>query len=146
MNEFNLLGRVGKIEITYKENGTCLTKVSIGVPNGKVNTEGKKLYDNFWITFFNTKNSNTAELIAEEVKEGEYIRVHGKLVDNVYTPQGADKPKHSLQLLGWGYCKVVFDEVTRKYVDVKKDDEVSNEEEKRQPSEPVQANAEEIPF
>jgi len=146
MNKFELLGRVGKVDITYKESGTCFTQISIGVTNGKKNTEGKKLYDNFYITFFNTKNSNTAERLAEEVKEGDYIRVEGKLTDNVYTPQGAEKPKHSLQLIGWGFCKVVFDEATRKYVDVKKEDGVANEEKTEQPKETTIADDEEIPF
>jgi single-stranded DNA-binding protein len=139
MNEFKLLGRVGKIDINYKDNGTCYTQVSIGIPNGKKNDDGKKLYDNFFVTFFNTKTAPTAENIAEDVKEGDYIRVNGKLTDNVYTPKDADKPKHSLQLIGWGYCKVVFDEQQKKYVDVKK--EAENDAAKEpEPSE------EDIPF
>lgn len=112
MNEFKLLGRVGKLDMEYKDTGTVITKISLGVKNSK------KEWENFWITFFNKKNYNTAEILGDTVKEGDYIRVEGKLIINKYTPQGADKPKFSMQLLGWGFKKVIFDEATRKYVDL----------------------------
>ena len=120
MNEFKLLGRVGNVEITYSERtGKPVTKVSIGVPNGKKNEEGKSLYDNFYVTFFNSEKSPTAELLAEHIKEGHYIRVAGKLSINKYKKNPSDeKFTYSMQLIGFGYKRVKFDEVSRKYVDI----------------------------
>lgn len=120
MNEFKLLGRVGNIEITYSERtGKPCTRVSIGVTNGKKNDEGKSLYDNFYVAFFNSEKSPTAEIIAENVKEGDYIRVAGKLSINKYKKNPDDeKFTYSMQLIGFGYKKVKFDDVTRKYVDI----------------------------
>lgn len=145
MNEVKLSGRVGKIDIQYKETGTVITQVSIGMPNGKTNSEGKKLYDNFWITFFNTKKGNTAEDIAETVKEGDYIRIEGSLKMDVFKPDGADKPKYTMKILGWGFCKIVYDEATKKYVDVK-DEGAANEQPGNQQAEPPMCDDEEIPF
>lgn len=116
-NEFKLLGRVGKIDMSYKESGTVLTKISLGVKNSK------KEYENFWITFFNTKNRPTAELLGEEVKEGDYIRVDGALSINSYTPEGRENPVKSIQLIGWGFKKVQFDTEKKKFVDIEPEKE-----------------------
>lgn len=120
MNEFKLLGRVGNVEINYSERtGKPCTKISIGVPNGKKNDEGKSLYDNYYVTFFNSEKSPTAENLAEYVKEGDYVRVAGKLSINKYKKNPDDeKFTYSMQLIGFGYKKVKFDDVTRKYVDI----------------------------
>ena len=119
MNEFKLLGRVGNVEITYSEKtGKPCTKVSIGVPNGKKNEDGKSLYDNFYVAFFNCEKSATAEKIAENVNEGDYIRAAGKLSINKYKKTDDEKFTYSIQLIGFGYKKVKFDEVTRQYVDI----------------------------
>lgn len=144
MNEFKLSGRVGKIDIQYKETGTVITQVSIGVPNGKTNSEGKKLYDNFWVTFFNTKKGTTAEDLAEKVREGEYIRINGSLSMNAYKPDGAEKTQYTMKLLGWGFHKIVFDEATRKYVDV--NDGNGGQSDEQQANEQSVDNDEEIPF
>jgi len=114
-NKFELLGRVGHIDIEYKESGTVITQISLGVKNIK------KEYENFYITFFNTKKSETAEKLADEVKEGDYIRVIGALSMNKYTPQGAEKPKFTLKLIGWGYKKVQWNSEKSTYEDVEPD-------------------------
>ena len=119
MNEFKLLGRVGNVEITYSERtGKPCTKVSIGIPNGKKNEDGKSLYDNFYVAFFNSEKSATAKKMAENVKEGDYIRVAGKLSINKYRKPNEEKFTYSIQLIGFGYKKVKFDDVTRQYVDI----------------------------
>ena len=122
-NEFKLLGRVGWIDIQYKENRnsdlpTVITKINLGVKSPKKDSEGKNVWDNFFITFFNKKNHPTAEILGEEVKEGDYIRVNGKLAISSFTPPGREKPVQSIQLLGWGYKKVRFDEEAKKFVDI----------------------------
>lgn len=128
MNEFVIDGRIGKINLQYADNGSCYCKVSIGIPNGKVSPEGKRLYDNFFVTFFNTKYRKTAERLSEEVKEGEYLRVRGKLTDNVFTPEGSDKPRHVIQLIGFGFIKLIFDEHTRRFVPEKERERYGEEE------------------
>ena len=122
MNEFKLLGRVGNVEITYSEKtGKPCTKVSIGIPNGKTSEYGNKLYDNFFISFFNTEKAPLAENLADTVKEGDYIRVAGKLSINKYKKPDDEKFTYSIQLIGFGYKKVKFDDVTRQYVDITDD-------------------------
>ena len=111
-NEFKLLGRVGKLEMKYTESGTVLAKINIGIKNYK------KEYENSWIAFFNTKNNPTAELLGEEVKEGDYIRVSGALSINSYTPDDREKPVKSIQLIGWGYKKVKWDSDKKKFIDL----------------------------
>lgn len=110
-NEVKLLGRVGKIEIEYKENGTVITTVNLGVKNRK------KEYDNFYITFFNTKNKDTAELLADQVKEGDYIRMTGELTVDKFTPKNSDKAVYKTKLIGWGYKKVRWNDEKRTFVD-----------------------------
>jgi single-stranded DNA-binding protein len=110
-NEVKLLGRVGKIEIEYKENGTVITTVNLGVKNRK------KEYDNFYITFFNTKNKDTAELLADQVKEGDYIRITGELTVDKFTPKNSDKAVYKTKLIGWGYKKVRWNDEKRTFVD-----------------------------
>lgn len=111
-NSFELLGRVGHIDIDYRETGTVVTTISLGLKNSK----GE--YENFYITFLNTKKLATAEQLADEVKEGDYIRVNGSLTMNKYTPQGSDKPKFSLRLMGWGYKKVQWNSTKKAFEDV----------------------------
>ena len=110
-NEVKLLGRVGKIEIEYKENGTVITTVNLGVKNRR------KEYDNFYITFFNTKNKDTAELLADQVKEGDYIRITGELTVDKFTPKNSDKAVYKTKLIGWGYKKVRWNDEKRTFVD-----------------------------
>lgn len=126
-NEFKLLGRVGWIDIQYKESGSVLTKINLGVKTSKKDADGKSIWENFFITFFNKKNHPTAELLGDEVHEGDYIRVEGKLTISSFTPPGKDKPVQNIQLLGWGYKKVRFDEGLKKFVDVE-DEEKTIEE------------------
>ncbi len=131
-NEFKLLGRVGWIDIQYKENKnsdlpTVITKINLGVKTMKKDAENKAIWENFFITFFNKKNHPTAELLGEEVHEGDYIRVDGKLTISSFTPPGKDKPVQNVQLLGWGYKKVRFDEGLKKFVDVEVEEETIEE-------------------
>lgn len=119
-NEFKLLGRVGKLDMKYTESGTVLTKISLGVKNSK------KEYENFWITFFNTKNRPTAELLGENVNEGDYIRVDGALTINSYTPEGRENPVKSIQLIGWGYKKVQWDSENKKFIDIEPEEETGD--------------------
>jgi len=120
-NEFKLIGRVGKLDMAYKETGTVLTKISLGVK------KSKDTWENFWITFFNKKNHPTAEILAEEVKEGDYIRVEGVLGINSYTPTGQEKPTKTIQLIGWGFKKVKWDTESKKFIDVEKPQEEESE-------------------
>lgn len=122
-NEFKLLGRVGWLDIKYKDSGSVITKINLGVKTSKKDAENKAIWENFFITFFNKKNHPTAELLGEEVHEGDYIRVEGKLTISSFTPTGQDKPVQNIQLLGWGYKKVRFDEGLKKFVDIENEEE-----------------------
>lgn len=113
MNKFEILGRVNWIEIKYSEKGSCFTKILLAKKLPK-----KDEYESFPITFFNTRNGDTAERLAETVKEGDYIRVTGKLGINRYIPKGQTRVKEDVELIGWGFQKVKWDSEQNKYVDV----------------------------
>jgi single-stranded DNA-binding protein len=106
-NKLYLLGRVGKIDIEYKENGTILTTISLGVKNYK------KEWENYYITFFN----DTAERLAEDVKDGDYIRIDGSLGIDKFTPKGSEKPVYKIKITGWGFKKVEYDKEQKKFID-----------------------------
>lgn len=110
-------------------------------------SSGNAQYENFYITFFNKKNHPTAEILAETVKEGDYIRVEGKLSMNKYYPQGSDKPKYSMQLLGWGFKKVKWDSSLNKFVDIETDEKPEDSGEiVKFSDEEISVGDEEIPF
>ena len=110
-NRFSLAGRIGYIDMKWTDTGKPRTTINIGVK------KNKDEYDNFFITFFNNKNRNLAEELAEDVKKGDYIRVSGSL--NVNKFQG----KETIQCTGWGYKHVEFDKEAKKFVDVDKEEE-----------------------
>lgn len=124
-NKFELQGRVGYIDIQYKENSankdklTCLTKINLGVKKSEsANGNDEKNWDNVFITFFNTSKSNTAEKLAEKVSKGDYIRVVGKISENRYKPEGSEEEKSEIQLIGYGFRKQKYDDMAQEWVDV----------------------------
>lgn len=129
MNEFKLLGRLNWLKIQYFDNGTCMTNIYLGkklppslVARLPANHKTEDEYETFPIVFFNTKNDNVAERIAEDCKQGDYIRLNGKLGINTY--QGKDGKKYSkIELIGWNFKKVCWDAEQNKYVDVASEDD-----------------------
>ncbi len=119
MNEVRLLGRVGSIDLKYNETtAKPVAKISIGVPNGKKSDDGKTLYDNFYVAFFNSAKVPTAEKLVEVIKEGDYIRIAGKLTINKYKKNPDDeKYTYDTQIVGFGFKKVIYDDFERKYID-----------------------------
>lgn len=112
-NTFELIGRVGKVDIKYFDN-TVITTISLGVKNYK------KEYDNYYIQFFKER----AEKIGEEVKEGDYIQVKGCLSMDKYTKKGETKPTYQMKLTGFDFCKVTFDLQEHKFVALEKTEEL----------------------
>ena len=113
MNSFELLGRINWIKIQYTESGTCYTKIILG--KKKPNSDD---YEGFPITFFNTRNDNTAERLAEQCKVGDYIRIKGKLGINRFAAKNADKVQEKIDLTGWTFTQVAWDSELNKYVDI----------------------------
>lgn len=124
MNEFKILGRLNWLKIQYFDNGTCMTNIYLAkkLPPSLVsrlpsNHKPEEEYETFPVVFFNTKNDNVAERIAEDCRQGDYIRINGKLGVNTY--QGKDGKKYSkIELIGWNFKKVRWDAETNKYVDL----------------------------
>ena len=118
INKFELQGRVGYIKIDYvanEETGktTVYTTVGLGV---KKNENGNN-WDNFFITFFNRRK--TAEILADSVKKGDYIRVVGRLSESRYlNPKYSDEERSETRLIGFGYKKQEYDEMAQEWVDV----------------------------
>ena len=118
-NTFELQGRVGYIDIKYKDNdkGTVYTTLNIGVKKTEAGGENED-WDNFFVTFFNTAKRNTAELLADKVTKGDYIRVVGKLTENKYKPEGAEQEKSEIQLIGYGFRKQKYDDMKQAWIDI----------------------------
>jgi single-stranded DNA-binding protein len=112
MNKIELLGRLNWLDIKYYDSGTCVTKILLArkLPN-------KDEYESFPIAFFNTKNDNTAERLAEECKHGDYIRIVGKLRMSTYTTKD-NRKQSKLEIIGWNFVKVQWDAEQNKYVDI----------------------------
>lgn len=115
-NSFKLVGRVGWLETKYNDNGTCITTINLGVK------KNKDTYENFFIRFLSgaEAKTKTAELLAENVKKGDYIRVGGSLTVDKFVPKNSTDGKaiEKLALLGWGYKPVKWDEEKKSFVDV----------------------------
>lgn len=115
-NSFRLIGRVGWLETKYTENGTCITTINLGVKKNKTD------YENFFIKFLNRAESKvkTAEIVADKVRKGDYIRVTGSLSIDKFIPKNSTDGKEieKLSLIGRGYKPVRFDEEKRTFVDV----------------------------
>lgn len=117
MNEFKIIGRVNFIEYKVFESGLCLTRVLL---SKKVKEE----YQTYPITFFNTKDYECANEIAENIKKGDYIKATGKLNINKFkTKTGQDV--ENIELIGFGFKKVVYSESEGKYIETI--DEVDND-------------------
>lgn len=80
-NSVTLLGRVGKYkECKCFETGGMLTTINLSVKTGEK-------WNNFFVDFFNTKIRSLAEETGDNLKEGDYIQIKGRLVENKYTPK-----------------------------------------------------------
>lgn len=119
-NYFELVGRVGWIECKCLESGMMMTKCTIGQNTGKKDAEGKYIYENFFVTFFNSPEAKykVAEDFADENKKGDYIKVKGILKIDKFIPEGSPKAVERLSLIGRAFNKVRFDEFEKQYVDV----------------------------
>lgn len=118
-NQFKLLGRIGKyskenvIDFKYFDSGRCCAKVRLGV---KV---GQDKWENHFITFWNTDQKNTAEQVAETLKEGDYVQVIGKIRLQEFTPDsmqgqldanGQQKKIQRIDLIGISFKRAQFNE------------------------------------
>lgn len=110
-NRFELIGRVGHLDTVFKDSGTVITTISLGVKNVK----GE--YDNFFIKFFNTKKSEVAVKIADEIAEGDYIQAGGILSVSKFRPTGTEKDVYRTELIGFDYKKVTFDKGLKAWVE-----------------------------
>lgn len=109
MNEFKISGRVNKIDIIYKEDGNCYTKVFLSQKVPKTNK-----YNPFNIVFFNT--NGVAEKIAEEIKQGDYIEAKCFLTPYEYTDKDTGKTRSAINIIGVDFTKLIYDNETNKFV------------------------------
>ena len=123
MNEFKLLGRLNWLKIQYFDNGTCMTSIYLAkklmpaqISKLPANHKAEEEYETYTIIFFNTQKDNVAERIAETCKQGDYLRVSGKLSINNYSSKD-EKKRKKLELIGWNFKKVCWDGENNKYVD-----------------------------
>ena len=118
LNQVKLTGRVGKYkDYQALESGTCYAVISLGVKRGEK-------YSNFFIKFFNNPNSQIADRVYEQLKEGDRIEVTGKLVEQTYIPKGWEgqlnekgiqKTVSKIEVYGFSYKPAYFDEETEKW-------------------------------
>lgn len=107
-NQVNLLGRVGWKECKNAENGTPIATINLGVKRGVT-------WDNFFIKFFNTKTRNITEEIKNNLKEGDYIQVTGRIVESKFKPAGSDKEVSKIEIIGSNFKHVRFNEETQEF-------------------------------
>ncbi len=115
-NRVDLMGRVGYIECKFIDNdkGSVKTDINLGIKKNSLSDKDEKNWDNVFITFWNTEKRKTAELIAEEIKKGDYIRVVGKITENRYIPKDMEQiqenERSEINIMGLGYKKLIWDE------------------------------------
>lgn len=81
-NSVILTGRVSKYkEMKYFETGGAVCTIGLGVK------KNEEKWNNFFVDFFNNSNRNLAEEVGENVKEGDYITIKGRLNENRFTPK-----------------------------------------------------------
>lgn len=81
-NSVILTGRVSKYkEMKYFETGGAVCTIGLGVK------KNEEKWSNFFVDFFNNSNRNLAEEVGENVKEGDYITIKGRLNENRFTPK-----------------------------------------------------------
>ena len=83
-NSVTLAGRVSKYkEMKYFESGGAVCTIGLGVKRGEK-------WHNFFIDFFNTKEKNIADTVGDQIKEGDYIQIKGRLSENKFTPKSME--------------------------------------------------------
>lgn len=122
-NKVELFGRVGYIEIKYIDNdkGSVKTDVLLGIKKDVLSQKEEDNYENFFVTFWNTEKRPTAEIIADRIKKGDYIRIVGKLVENRYIPKDLEQIKENekteINVVGYGFKKMIFDDFENTWVE-----------------------------
>ncbi len=122
-NRVELMGRVGYIECKFIDNdkGSVKTDLNIGIKKENATGNDDKDWDNLFVTFWNTDKRKTAEIIAEEIKKGDYVRIVGKLVENRYIPKGLEQKKENerseINVIGFGFKKMRFDDFEQTWVE-----------------------------
>ena len=122
-NRVELMGRVGYIECKFIDNdkGSVKTDLNIGIKKENATGNDDNDWDNFFVTFWNTDKRKTAEIIAEEIKKGDYVRIVGKLVENRYIPKSLEQKKENerseINVFGFGFKKMRFDDFEQTWVE-----------------------------
>ena len=112
-NSVSLLGKVGKYkECKCFETGGMVTTINFGVKTGEK-------WNNFFIDFFNTKTRDLATEVCDQVKEGEWIQIKGRLIENKFTPKhlegktdenGNPMTISQTKIVGFDYKRVRYNE------------------------------------
>ena len=107
------MGRLNWKEIRYFESGACRTKILLSKkkPNAN-NPDETQNYDSFPIIFFNNKNDNIAERIAEDISEGDYVHIVCTLTRN----QPKNKTSKETEIIGWDFRKTKWSNDKKRYV------------------------------
>lgn len=120
MNNFELMGKLNWSEIKFIDSGKVLTRALLGVKRGQDD------WQSYPITIFNTKTKKTAEEFAE-VKKGTYVKVTGKLDLNTWTDKVTQKELSRIELIGFDFVEMTFDENQKRFVEKTKENCVDNE-------------------
>ena len=114
-NNFELIGRVNWFETKVLNSGNYMTKVLLS------KKKNKEEYESFQVTFFDNATEKTAMNLADSIAKGDYIHCSGKLSMNKYTL--AEKERTEIQLVGYSWVKVTYDESKKQYVAVDGDNQ-----------------------
>ena len=130
-NKFELTARVNYVNIEYKESGTVFTRALL---SKKGKEEGT--YDTFPVTLF----GKAAEGFAEAIKKGDTVNVTGRISISKYKKDGKDVER--IDLVGFEYTKVKYNEATKQYVP----DDVKTTVAKKETKKEVTKSEEEKPW
>lgn len=118
INSVTLTGRVGSFkDMKYFETGGCVCVINLGVKRAEN-------WNNFFIDCWNTQNRKLAEEIAENVKEGDYIQIKGRLIENRYTPEsmkgqldenGKQKTVSRIKINAYDFKRVRYNEESEEF-------------------------------
>jgi len=117
-NSVTLIGKIGKYnECKAFETGGMLCTRNLGVKTGEK-------WNNFFIDFFNTKTRPLAEEVGENVKEGEWVQIKGRLIENKFTPKylqgqtdenGNPLTVSQIKIIAFDYKRVFYNEALEEW-------------------------------
>lgn len=109
-NKFELIGNANFIDIKALEKGGVITKVLLGIYQGK-DKDGNSQYDSVEVTMF----GDIAEKFGDSISKKDAVYVEGRISINKYTNKEGKETK-AYQFIANSFKKVTFDKGKKEFV------------------------------